>query len=126
METKSFTVEQIAESIKLDFMLKLGEKVIAEIGFEFRYPDDNPVMKTYNEMLTRFAAAVFLDNIGAPMEEYDRIFKNMAIEVMEKMLLSDLRDLNEEAAKEAMIDGDIDAMIVRLMNANSLSEVLDN
>lgn len=126
METKTITVEQIAESIKLDFMLKLGEKVIAEIGFEFRYPGDSPVTKTYNEMLTRFAAAVFLDNIGAPMEEYDRIFKNMAIEVMEKMLLSDLRDLNEEAAKEAMIDGDIDAMIVRLMNANSLSEVLDN
>ena len=124
METKTITVEQIAEAIKLDFMYKLGEKVISKIGFELRQ-DDTPVMKTYNEMLTRFAAAVFLDNIGAPMEEYDRIFKNMAIEVMEKMLLSDLRDLNEEAAKEAMIDGDIDTMIVRLMNANSLSEVLD-
>ena len=124
MEAKSITVEQIAEAIKLDFMYKLGEKVISKIGFELNQ-DDTPVMKTYNEHLIRFAAAVFLDNIGAPMEEYDRIFKNMAIEVKEKMLLTDLRDLNDEAAKQAMLDGDIDGMIVRLMMVKSLTEVLE-
>ena len=125
METKTITVEQIAEAIKLDFMYKLGEKVISKIGFELRQ-DDTPVMKTYNEHLIRFAAAVFLDNIGAPMEEYDRIFKNMAIEVKEKMLLTDLRDLNDEAAKQAMIDGDIDTMLTRLLMVKSLTEVLED
>lgn len=125
METKTITVEQIAEAIKLDFMYKLGEKVISKIGFELRQ-DDTPVMKTYNEHLIRFAAAVFLDNIGAPMEEYDRIFKNMAIEVKEKMLLTDLRDLNDEAAKQAMIDGDIDTMLTRLLMVKSLTEALED
>lgn len=125
METKTITVEQIAEAIKLDFMYKLGEKVISKIGFELRQ-DDTPVMKTYNEHLIRFAAAVFLDNIGASMEEYDRIFKNMAIEVKEKMLLTDLRDLNDEAAKQAMIDGDIDTMLTRLLMVKSLTEALED
>ena len=125
MEANTITVEQIAEAIKLDFMYKLGEKVSAKIGFELR-PEDSPVMKTYNEHLIRFAAAVFLDNIGAPMEEYDRIFKNMAIEVKEKMLLTDLRDLNDEAAKQAMLDGDVDGMIVRLLMAKSLTEILED
>ena len=42
------------------------------------------------------------------------------------MMLSDLIDLNKEAAKEAMIDGDIDKMMVRLTNVRTLTENLES
>ena len=124
METKTITVDQIADMIKLDFLYELGKQVINEIDVELL--PDTPANEQFNMHLTRFAACTTLDQLGIPSNAFDHIFKKKAIETLENMMLSDLRDLNKEAAKEAMLEGDINGMMARLMNVRSLSEVLEN
>lgn len=124
METKTITVDQIADMIKLDFLYELGKQVIKEIGVDLL--PDTPANEQFNMHLTRFAACTTLDQLGVPSNAFDHIFKKKAIEALENMMLTDLRDLNKEAAKEAMLEGDINGMMARLMNVRSLSEVLEN
>ena len=124
METKTITVDQIADMIKLDFLYELGKQVIKEIGVDLL--PDTPANEQVNMHLTRFAACTTLDQLGIPSNAFDHIFKKKAIEPLENMMLTDLRDLNKEAAKEAMLEGDINGMMARLMNVRSLSEVLGN
>lgn len=124
MATKTFTVDQLADMIKLDFLYELGKQVINEIDVELL--PDTPANEQYNMRLTRFAARTALDQLGIPSTAFDYIFKKKAIETLENKMLTDLRDLNKEAAKEAMLGGDINAMMARLMNVRSLSEVLEN
>ena len=124
METKTITVDQIADMIKLDFLYELGKQVIKEIGVDLL--PDTPANEQFNMHLTRFAACTTLDQLGIPSNVFDHIFKKKAIETLENMMLTDLRDLNKEAAKEAMLEGDINRMMARLMNVRSLSEVLEN
>ena len=124
METKTITVDPIADMIKLDFLYELGKQVIKEIGVDLL--PDTPANEQFNMHLTRFAACTTLDQLGIPSNAFDHIFKKKAIETLENMMLTDLRDLNKEAAKEAMLEGDINGMMARLMNVHSLSEVLEN
>ena len=124
METKTITVDQSADMIKLDFLYELGKQVIKEIGVDLL--PDTPANEQFNMHLTRFAACTTLDQLGIPSNVFDHIFKKKAIETLENMMLTDLRDLNKEAAKEAMLEGDINRMMARLMNVRSLSEVLEN
>ena len=124
METKNITVDQIADMIKLDFLYELGKQVIKEIDVDLL--PDTPANEQFNMHLTRFAACTTLDQLGIPSNAFDRIFKKKAIETLENMMLTDLRDLNKEAAKEAVLEGDINGMMARLMNVRSLSEVLEN
>lgn len=124
METKTITVDQIAGMIKMDFLYELGKQVINEIGVELL--PDTPANEQHNAHLTRFAACAALDSIGVPSTAFDHIFKKKAIETLENMMLTDLRDLNKEAAKQAMLEGDIEGMMARLMNVRSLSEALEN
>lgn len=124
METKTITVEQIADMIKTDFMYKLGKQVINEVGIELL--PDTPENEQTNKFLTGFAGAETLDLFGIPFDAFDRLFRNKAIEALENMMLSDLIDLNKEAAKEAMINGDIDEMMARLTNVHTLTENLEN
>ena len=124
MATKTFTVDQLADMIKLDFLYELGKQVINEIDVELL--PDTPANEQYNMHLTRFAACTALDQLGIPSTAFDYIFKKKAIETLENKMLTDLRDLNKEAAKEAMHEGDINGMMARLMNVRSLSEVLEN
>ena len=124
METKTITVDQIADMIKLDFLYELGKQVIKEIGVDLL--PDTPANEQVNMHLTRFAACTTLDQLGIPSNAFDHTFKKKAIETLENMMLTDLRDLNKEAAKEAMLEGDVNGMMARLMNVRSLSEVLEN
>ena len=124
METKTITVDQIADMIKLDFLYELGKQVIKEIGVDLL--PDTPANEQVNMHLTRFAACTTLDQLGIPSNAFDHIFKKKAIETLENMMLTDLRDLNKEAAKESMLEEDINGMMARLMNVRSLSEVLGN
>lgn len=124
MATKTITVDQIAGMIKMDFLYELGKQVINEIGVELL--PDTPANEQYNAHLTRYAACAALDRFGIPSTAFDHVFKKKAIETLENMMLTDLRDLNKEAAKEAMLDGDIEGMMARLMIARSLSEALEN
>ena len=122
MATTAISVNQIADMIKMDFMYEYGKQVIDQIGAKLL--PDTPENKQANKHLTLFAAAVTLDKLGIPIDAFDHLFRSKAIEVLEDMMLSDLIDLNKEAAKEAMIDGDIDKMMVRLMNVRTLTENL--
>lgn len=122
MATTAISVNQIADMIKMDFMYEYGKQVIDQIGAKLL--PDTPENKQANKHLTLFAAAVTLDKLGIPIDVFDHLFRNKAIEVLEDMMLSDLIDLNKEAAKEAMIDGDIDKMMVRLTNVRTLTENL--
>ena len=124
MATTAISVNQIADMIKLDFLYELGKQVIKEIGVDLL--PDTPANEQFNMHLTRFAACTTLDQLGIPSNAFDHIFKKKAIETLENMMLTDLRDLNKEAAKEAMLEGDINGMMARLMNVHSLSEVLEN
>lgn len=124
METKTITVDQIADMIKLDFLYELGKQVIKELDADLL--PDTPANEQLNMHLTRFAACTTLDQLGIPSNAFDHIFKKKAIETLENMMLTDLCDLNKEAAKEAMLEGDINGMMTRLMNVRSLSEVLEN
>ena len=124
MATKTITVDQIAGMIKMDFLYELGKQVIKEIGVELL--PDTPANDQHNMHLTRFAAAAALDSVGIPACAFDHIFKQKAIETLENMMLTDLRELNKEAAKQAMLEGDIEGMMARLMNVHSLTEVLEN
>ena len=124
METKTITVDQIADMIKLDFLYELGKQVIKEIDVDLL--PDTPANEQVNMHLTRFAACITLDQLGIPSNAFDHIFKKKAIETLENKMLTDLRDLNKEAAKEAMLEGDINGMMARLMNVRSLSEILEN
>ena len=122
MATTAISVNQIADMIKMDFMYEYGKQVIVQIGAKLL--PDTPENKQANKHLTLFAAAVTLDKLGIPIDAFDHLFRSKAIEVLEDMMLSDLIDLNKEAAKEAMIDGDIDKMMVRLTNVRTLTENL--
>lgn len=122
MATTAISVNQIADMIKMDFMYEYGKQVIDQIGAKLL--PDTPENKQANKHLTLFAAAVTLDKLGIPIDAFDHLFRSKAIEVLEDMMLSDLIDLNKEAAKEAMIDGDIDKMMVRLTNVRTLTENL--
>ena len=122
MATTAISVNQIADMIKMDFMYEYGKQVIDQIGATLL--PDTPENKQANKHLTLFAAAVTLDKLGIPIDAFDHLFRSKAIEVLEDMMLSDLIDLNKEAAKEAMIDGDIDKMMVRLTNVRTLTENL--
>lgn len=124
MATTAISVNQIADMIKMDFMYEYGKQVIDQIGAELL--PDTPENKQANKHLTLFAAAVTLDKLGIPIDAFDHLFRNKAIQVLEDMMLSDLIDLNKEAAKEAMIDGDIDKMMVRLTNVRTLTENLES
>lgn len=124
MATTAISVNQIADMIKMDFMYEYGKQVIDQIGATLL--PDTPENKQANKHLTLFAAAVTLDKLGIPIDAFDHLFRSKAIEVLEDMMLSDLIDLNKEAAKEAMIDGDIDKMMVRLTNVRTLTENLKN
>lgn len=124
MATTAISVNQIADMIKMDFMYEYGKQVIDQIGATLL--PDTPENKQANMHLTLFAAAVTLDKLGIPIDAFDHLFRNKAIEVLEDMMLSDLIDLNKEAAKEAMIDGDIDKMMVRLTNVRTLTENLES
>ena len=116
MATKTITVEQIAIMIKIDFLYEFGKLVINETGVELL--PDTPANEKLNRHLVRSAAAAALDHLGVPINAFDHIFKNM--------MLADLCELNKEAAKEAMLEGDVEGMMTRLMNAHSLSEILEN
>lgn len=122
MATTAISVNQIADMIKMDFMYEYGKQVIDQIGAKLL--PDTPENKQANKHLTLFAAAVTLDKLGIPIDAFDHLFRSKAIEVLEDMMLSDLIDLNKEAAKEAMIDGDIDKMMIRLTNVRTLTENL--
>ena len=122
MATTAISVNQITDMIKMDFMYEYGKQVIDQIGAKLL--PDTPENKQANKHLTLFAAAVTLDKLGIPIDAFDHLFRSKAIEVLEDMMLSDLIDLNKEAAKEAMIDGDIDKMMVRLTNVRTLTENL--
>ena len=124
MATTAISVNQIADMIKMDFMYEYGKQVIDQIGAKLL--PDTPENKQANKHLTLFAAAVTLDKLGIPINAFDHLFRNKAIKVLEDMMLSDLIDLNKEAAKEAMIDGDIDKMMVRLTNVRTLTENLES
>ena len=124
MATNATTVDQIVEMIKMDFLYEFGKQVIDQVGFELL--SDTPDNKKYNTFITRFAAAVTLDKLGIPTNAFDHLFRNKAIEALEDKMLADLIDLNKEAAKEAIIDGDIDEMMTRLMNIQTLTENLEN
>ena len=124
MATTAISVNQIADMIKMDFMYEYGKQVIDQIGATLL--PDTPENKQANKHLTLFAAAVTLDKLGIPIDAFDHLFRSKAIEVLEDMMLSDLIDLNKEAAKEAMIDGDIDKMMVRMTNVRTLTEKLKN
>ena len=124
MATTAISVNQIADMIKMDFMYEYGKQVIDQIGAKLL--PDTPENKQANKHLTLFAAAVTLDKLGIPIDAFDHLFRSKAIEVLEDMMLSDLIDPNKEAAKEAMIDGDIDKMMVRLTNVRTLTENLKN
>ena len=119
MATNATTVDQIVEMIKMDFLYEFGKQVIDQVGFELL--SDTPDNKKYNTFITRFAAAVTLDKLGIPTNAFDHLFRNKAIEALEDKMLADLIDLNKEAAKKAIIDGDIDEMMVRLMNIQTLT-----
>ena len=122
MATTAISVNQIADMIKMDFMYEYGKQVIDQIGAKLL--PDTPENKQANKHLTLFAAAVTLDKLGIPIDAFDHLFRSKAIEVLEDMMLSDLIDPNKEAAKEVMIDGDIDKMMVRLTNVRTLTENL--
>lgn len=124
MATTAISVNQIADMIKMDFMYEYGKQVIDQIGAELL--PDTLENKQANMQLTQFAAAVTLDRLGIPSNAFDHLFRKKAIVVLEDMMLSDLIDLNKEAAKEAMIDGDIDKMMVRLTNVRTLTENLES
>lgn len=124
METKTITVDQIAVMIKMDFLYELGKQIINEIGLELL--PDTPENEKVNIHLTRLAATIALDSLGIAADAFDHIFKQKAFETLENMMLTDLCNLNKEAAKDALLDGDIDAMMVHLMNVRSLTEVLEN
>lgn len=124
MATTTISVNQIADKIKMDFLYEYGKQVIDQIGAELL--PDTPENKQANMQLTHLAAAVTLDRLGIPSNAFDHLFRKKAIEVLEDMMLSDLIDLNKEAAKEAMIDGDIDKMMVRLTNVRTLTENLES
>ena len=124
MATTAISVNQIADKIKMDFLYEYGKHVIDQIGVKLL--PDTPENKQANKHLTMFAAAATLDRLGIPINAFDHLFKKKAIEVLEDMMLSDLIDLNKEAAKEAMIDGDIDKMMVRLTNVRTLTENLES
>lgn len=124
MATKTITVEQIAIMIKIDFLYEFGKLVINETGVELL--PDTPANEKLNRHLVRSAAAAALDHLGVPINAFDHIFKKKAFEVLENMMLADLCELNKEAAKEAMLEGDVEGMMTRLMNAHSLSEILEN
>lgn len=124
MATSAISVNQIVDMIKMDFLYEFGKHVIDQIGAELL--PDTPENKQVNMHLTRFAAAATLDKLGIPTDAFDYLFKNKAIEALEDMMLRDLIDLNKEAAKEAMIEGDIDEMMVRLTNVRTLTENLEN
>lgn len=123
METKAISVNQIAEMIKLDFLYELGKEIIGQSGIELL--PDIPDNEQHNKVIIQFAAAKALDTLGIPANAFDHIFKKKAIETLEKNMLRDLRDLNNEAAKEAMIEGDIDTMMKHLLNVSSLTDVLE-
>ena len=124
MATTAISVNQIADKIKMDFLYEYGKQVIDQIGAELL--PDTPENKQANMQLTQFAAAVTLDRLGISINAFDHLFRKKAIEVLEDMMLSDLIDLNKEAAKEAMIDGDIDKMMVHLTNVRTLTENLES
>ena len=124
MATITITVDQIADMIKMDFLHEFGKQVIDHIGAELL--PDTPENKQVNMHLTRFAGAAALDKLGIPAHAFDSIFRNKAIEVLENMMLTDLIDLNKEAAKEAMLNGNIDEMMDRLTNVCMLTDNLEN
>lgn len=124
METKTITVDQIAIMIKMDFLYELGKQIINEIGLELL--PDTPENEKVNIHLTRLAAAIALDSLGISACAFDHIFKQKAFETLENMMLTNLCNLNKEAAKDALLDGDIEAMMAHLMNVRSLTEVLEN
>lgn len=124
MATITITVDQIADMIKMDFLHEFGKQVIDHIGAELL--PDTPENKQVNMHLTRFAGAAALDKLGIPVHAFDSLFMNKAIEVLEDMMLTDLIDLNKEAAKEAMLNGNIDEMMARLTNVCMLTDNLEN
>ena len=123
METKAISVNEIAEMIKLDFLYELGKEIIGQSDIELL--PDIPDNKQRNRVIIQFAAAKALDTLGIPANAFDYIFKKKAIETLEKNMLRDLRELNNEAAKEAMLEGDIDTMMKHLLNVSSLTDVLE-
>lgn len=124
MATNATTVDQIADMIKMDFLYEFGKRVIDQVGFELL--SDTPDNEKHNKFIIRLAAAVTLDKLGIPTDAFDHLFRNKAIEALEDKMLADLIDLNKEAAKEAIIDGDIDEMMARLTNIQTLTENLEN
>lgn len=123
METKKITVDQIAEEIKMDFLYELGKEIIEKTDAT-PFADD-PVNEEMNRHRTQLVAVYILDFLRIPADAFDHIFKKKAIETMENMLLEDLRDLTKEAAKEAILEADVDSMMARLMNVHSLSKAIE-
>ena len=134
MATNSITVEELADCIKADFLYELGKEIVKKTGVEpVELLPDAPDKEQYNIILTQYTGAVVLDNLGIPQDAFDHIFKRKAYEILEQMAaddifmdLTNLRDINKEAAIEAMYSGDIKNMIAHLKKAGYLSDILES
>ena len=136
MATKSITVEELADCIKADFLYELGKEIVKKTGVEpVELLPDAPDKEhyNYNTILTQYTGAVVLDSLGIPQDSFDHIFKRKAYEILEQMVADDifmdmtnLRDINKEAAIEAMYSGDIKNMITHLKKAGYLSDILES
>ena len=134
MATNTITVEELADCIKVDFLYELGKEIVKKTGVEpVELLPDAPDKEQYNTILTQYTGAVVLDSLGIPQDAFDHIFKRKAYEILEQMVADDiymymtnLRDINKEAAIEAMYNGDIKNMIAHLKEAGYLSDVLES
>lgn len=134
MATKLITVEELADCIKVDFLYELGKEIVKKIGVEpVEILPDAPDKEQYNIILTQYTGAVVLDSLGIPQDAFDHIFKRKAYEILEQMVADDifmditnLRDINKEAAIEAMCNGDIKNMIAHVKKAGYLSDILES
>lgn len=134
MATNTITVEELADCIKVDFLYELGKEIVKKTGVEpVELLPDAPDKEQYNTILTQYTGAVVLDSLGIPQDAFDHIFKRKAYEILEQMVaddifmdLTNLRDINKEAAIEAMYNGDIKNMIAHLKEAGYLSDVLES
>lgn len=134
MATNSITVEELADCIKADFLYELGKEIVKKTGVEpVELLPDAPDKEHYNTILTQYTGAVVLDSLGIPQDAFDHIFKRKAYEIIEQLVADDiymymtnLRDINKEAAIEAMYNGDIKNMIAHLKKAGYLSDILDS
>ena len=134
MATNTITVEELADCIKVDFLYELGKEIVKKTGVEpVELLPDAPDKEQYNIILTQYTGAVVLDSLGIPQDTFDHIFKRKAYEILEKMAADDifmdmtnLRDINKEAAIEAMYNGDIKNMIAHVKKVGYLTDILES